>query len=87
MKNRRGEDEKVSRTVWKAVETEAKKIGVVKTKTKREEAEEGERKEKTKERKSNRGKESSKRIRDLGWGGETSKIRKRGKKFGTRMIS
>ena len=58
MEDRKSKDDKVSREVWEAVETKARKIRVAKTKRrKKKETEKGE---------NNANKQSSRRIGDLG---------------------
>ena len=53
MKNRRSEDGKISREVWKAVEAKVGKIRVEKKKKEERKEEEKEKEEKIKERKNN----------------------------------
>jgi len=78
---------------------EARKVRMVETKGRRTEGgrrqkartegtKERRRKEedKTKERKGNKCKKDSRRMRNLGQGGRSGKIRRRGKKVGTKMI-
>jgi len=98
LENRRGEDDKMSREVWKAVETKAGKDRVAKAKERREkrgggkkteEKENGKetKKEKTERRKDDRCKESGRRIKNLGQGRGGSKVRERCEKAGPRKIS
>ena len=74
MEDRRGKDDKVSGRMWKAVETEARKIGVAKAKRGR--SKRGSRKEKRRksrektenveEEKDDRSKEGSRGVGNLG---------------------
>ena len=75
----------MSRRVWKAVETKAEKTGVVEVAREREKKRrrkemrgnrirEEKEEEKTKERKNDGSKKYSRRMRNLGWGGRSSKI-------------
>ena len=74
MENRGGQDDEVSRGMWEAVETGIRKIRVGKTKGRRgkrgsREKEGGKREEKeeeTEERKNHGGKESSRRVGNMG---------------------
>ena len=79
------------------METEARKIRVVETEergkkersrkeTERKRGKTKEGKEKTKERKKNRSKESSRRMGDLGWEGESSKVRGKDEEVGSSKI-
>ena len=69
LKDRRSKDNKMFREIWKAVETEARKIGVVKAKERREK--ETRRKEKEKD---NGCEESNRRMGNLGQRRESSKV-------------
>ena len=86
------------RRVLKAVETKAEKVRMAKGKRggterrSRKEAEGGWEKkedkgEQEKERENNRAKENSRKVRDMEWGRDSSKVRERCKKIGPRMIS
>jgi len=62
LEDRRSKDNKMSREIWKVVETKAGKTIVA---------------EKTKEEEKNRNKKSSKRIEDLEWREGSSKIKRK----------
>ena len=74
MENTRGKDNKISKEIWKAVETEVEKIEMAKTKRRRkkrrrEEAEEGgwkKEEEKTKKEEDDGSEKGSKRVENLG---------------------
>ena len=72
LENRRGEDDKVPRGMWEAVETSTREVGVGKAKERRSEerSREKERRKKEEEEaekgKDNRDKESSRGMRDMG---------------------
>ena len=72
LENRRGEDDEVPREMWEAVETGTREVGVEKAKGERSKGrsrkkERRKRKEEEAEKgKDNRGKESSKGMRDMG---------------------
>ena len=99
LKNKGSINDEVSRRVWKSVKTKVGKISMGKTKrkrkkrrerkkTRREETEvERIKEERTKERKINRSKKDGRRMENLGWGRENSKIREKGKKTGSTKIS
>ena len=82
MENKRSEDDEMHRRMWEAVETEARKVRMVKT-------ERRSRKEnkKTIERKEDESKESSRKIKDLEWRRRSSKIGGKSKKASTRILS
>ena len=71
LENRRSEDDKVSRRVWKAVEAGSGKVRLGETEEERGEGESRKEKrgkgeeEKTEERKDNRGEKSSRRMGNL----------------------
>ena len=58
------------RGMWEIVETEAEKTSVVKTKGRRKEK----RMKRTKKEENNGSKEGGRRIENLGWEGESSKV-------------
>ena len=71
LENRRGEDDEVPRRMWEAVETGTREVGVGKAKGERSEGKSREkkrkkRKEEAEKGKDNRGKESSKEMKDIG---------------------
>ena len=67
--------------MWKTIKTKVGKAGVVEAerrrKARREEANRRRRKEKTKEEENNKGEKSGRRMKDLEWKKESSKIRER----------
>jgi len=74
LENRRGQDNEMSRRVWKTVETSAREVGIGETKGRRgkrgsreeeKEKEEG-KEEKTKKGENNGSKESSRRMGNMG---------------------
>ena len=79
-------DNKISREMWKVVETEAGKTKVAKTEKRRAKRRKGKetrgkraeekrkKEEKTKKKKNNGDKEDGKRIGDLGWGRKSNKV-------------
>ena len=86
----------MSGRMWEAVETKTGKVGMAKTKGRKEERGsrkemrgEGteERKVKTKERKKDESKEGSRIMGDLGWRRGKGKVRSRDEETGTREIS
>jgi len=91
LENRRSKNDEVSRKIWKAVETEAKKIRMGKTKggkeeIRREGAEKGSRKEEEEKKENNGNQENSREIGNIGQRGGSGKVRGRSKKTGTRIF-
>ena len=95
MENRRSEDDEVPARVWKAVETQARKIGVAKTKRRRgkgrsrKETGRERRKieEKTEKRKNSGCKKVNGRMGNMRRGGRSSEVGRRCEEVGTRKIS
>ena len=94
LENRKSEDDKISRGMWEAVKTKARKVRVAETEGWREErrrrketGEEREREEKRKKKtKENGSMESSRRLGNMRWRGESGKIRRRDKEVESSKI-
>ena len=73
LENKESKNNEMSRRVWEAVETKVGKVRLAKVKEGR--------------KKDNRCEESSRRVGNLGWRGESSKVGERDKKASSRKIS
>ena len=95
MENRRSKDDEVPARVWEAMETQARKIGVAKTKGRRSKGRSGKEmrrerrktKEKTEERKNSRCKKANRGMGNMGRRRRSSEVGRRSKEVGTREIS
>ena len=93
LEDRRGKDDKMSKGVWKTVETNAGKIGVAETKGERgkRRSRKGTRKkrgkEEAKKRKNGRSKKGSGRMENLKQEKGNSKVRSKSKEVSTREVS
>jgi len=91
LENRGGENDKVSRGMWKTVETGTGKVRMGEAKGRREKRrswkEEGRKGKEDKEKGEDNGsEESSREMGNMGGGGGSSKVRSRGQEVGTRKV-